>query len=151
MKQQAKKLHIRFIAIAIASVLAFGACTTSSDASLEPVPDPQRVLAEEHEEYALNHTKRIVDAAQSDSPVPRELASSSRQECWLFFREQFQNSTVPYSLTIITNAQDTPYPFRDVMDIRVGVNFPDGRQAEIWWYAGGVATCSVYETAIPGN
>jgi hypothetical protein len=121
-----------------------------SDTTSEQFADPQQMLAEEHAQFALTHTERMLETARQESTKPREF-SGVDDDCWQLFREHLQHNSTPYTLTIVMNAQDTPYPFRDVMNVHVGVHFPDGQEALIGWYAEGLGACVPYETGIPRN
>lgn len=145
-------LYVRRLIITTLTLISLStvwSCSMESDTTSEPSADPQQRLAEEHAQFALTQTERILETARQESTKPREFGSDD--DCWQLFREQSQHNTTAYTLTIVTNAQDTPYPFRDVMDVRVGVHFPDGQEAILWWYAEGLGACIPYETGIPRN
>lgn len=95
-------------------------------------------------EYAVRQTEHLLQKAYDDptGAEPFELIGKGNG-CWQLFQEKAQQDH-PYRLNILMNAQDTPYPFRDVMDVVVEIDFAGQESAVVSWYAGGIGSCLVY-------
>jgi len=94
----------------------------------------------------MYHTERLLQRAYDHSAHAEPFALLGKGErCrQLFQRKSQQNS--PYRLSILMNAQDRPYPLREVMDVLVEIDFAGQASAIVSWYAGGIRSCIVSTT-----
>ncbi|NJL55946.1 hypothetical protein HC928_12705 [bacterium] len=139
MHEQLSPYFIRLLPFIL--ILAVGGCGShrSSDPNCT-----KPFLACEHEQQVLEGIERLFSTARAHpvGPPPDGYSDLAAEGCWQFFQREVNSSTPP-EVRIVFNAADTPYPFRDVMDVTVEVEASDGHQAVLWFYAGGINHCFI--------
>jgi hypothetical protein len=95
-------------------------------------------------EAAISDTEHILSSLHGNPnaspPTPYVLWID--EKCWLFLQDAMKKNSGEYTANVTYyNLDDPNYKYRPVDEVTVGVSFPDGRQAEFYYYEGGLNGC----------
>lgn len=94
------------------------------------------------EKYAIRNSEQLLALAQEDPERALPFTYSAiGAECWMFLQQAMLENNGQYRLTTFNATMEGTYPPPGGSDVYVQVDFPNNRQVQLVWYAGGVTQC----------
>jgi hypothetical protein len=134
----------RVVICILTIAMLINGCASEQNVNLSSTPIARTSFGKD----AVQGTHELMDVVLEPSvkTLPGEF-SGIGSDCWDFLK---QTSAIDpeYSLLLVADTADTPYPFRDVQDVHILIRFSKGQEAYIIWYAGVVTFCNYGNTLL---